>query len=250
MPRTEKLRGWPVLLIILWLLILLSMPFIERSCGERVFYISVVLSVLIQAFLVLLILICTVGIQRTAIIAGQVILLTLLIEAIGVATGLPFGDYSYTNRLQPQLLGVPLLIPFAWLMMLPPSWAVARRLSGSRSSVKFIVLSGIAFTAWDLFLDPQMVKWGLWNWERPGGYFGIPWVNLAGWFLTSALITVIVHPTALPDRPLFVIYSLTWLMETLGLMLFWNLKGPALTGFVVMGGLVLSSYYFRLRETR
>ena len=40
-------------------------------------------------------------------------------EAIGSKTGFPFGAYHYTDRLQPQLLGVPLLIPLAWLMMLP-----------------------------------------------------------------------------------------------------------------------------------
>ncbi|RMF48927.1 MAG: carotenoid biosynthesis protein, partial [Chloroflexota bacterium] len=54
-----------------------------------------------------------------------VILLGWAVEWIGHQTGFPFGFYSYTERLQPQLGGVPLLIPLAWLMMLPPAWAVA-----------------------------------------------------------------------------------------------------------------------------
>ena len=97
--------------------------------------------------------------------AVKIIILTWAIEAIGTATGFPFGSYSYTDHLQPQLLGVPLFIPLAWMMMLPPSWAVAQRLSSSKGKLVFLVLGALAFTAWDLFLDPQMVKWGLWVWD-------------------------------------------------------------------------------------
>src|SRR5262249_37089207 len=33
------------------------------------------------------------------------------VEAIGVATGFPFGTYDYSGQLGPKLLGVPLIIP-------------------------------------------------------------------------------------------------------------------------------------------
>ena len=41
----------------------------------------------------------------------------LLVEAVGVATGVPFGRYEYTGTLGPQLLGVPLVVPLAWSWM-------------------------------------------------------------------------------------------------------------------------------------
>ena len=238
------LWGWPLLLIILWVIVLLSMPFVERAWGEKAFIRSVTLSVLLQSAIVLLMLSRAVGISGTAIVAGKIIILTWAIEAIGVAKGVPFGAYSYTDRLQPQIAGVPVIIPLAWLMMLPPSWAVARSMGAGRSGIRFVILSALAFTAWDLFLDPQMVQWGLWSWERPGTYFGIPLVNFAGWILAAALITSLVRPVILPQRPLLLIYSLTWLTETAGLIIFWNLRGPALSGFVGMGFFVALAYYF------
>ena len=171
-------------------------------------------------------------------------------EAVGSKTGFPFGAYHYTDRLQPQLLGVPLLIPLAWLMMLPPAWAVAQRITRRSTGLLFVAVSALAFTAWDLFLDPQMVNWGLWVWDQPGQYFGIPLVNYAGWFLVSALITVLARPSALPTRPLFVIYALTWLIETMGLILFWGMYGPAAAGFIGMGLFVAAAGPLTLKNRR
>ncbi len=87
-----------------------------------------------------------------------------------------------------------------------------------------------------------MVAWGFWVWEQPGGYFGIPWVNFAGWLFASALITAIIRPRPLPVGPLLIIYLITWLLETIGLFFFWGLPGPAVVGFVAMGGVLLLAY--------
>lgn len=83
-----------------------------------------------------------------------------------------------------------------------------------------------------------MAAWGLWVWENPKGYFGIPWSNYIGWLLASALITALVRPQNLPVYPLLLIYTITWALETIGLIFFWGLPGPALVGFVAMGSLV------------
>ena len=63
----------------------------------------------------------------------------------------------------------------------------------------------------------------------------MPLSNFAGWLLVSGLITVLVRPPALPAKPLLVIYTLTWLIETVGQIVFWRLHGPAPWGFVAMG---------------
>ena len=61
----------------------------------------------------------------------------------------------------PTLLGVPFLVPLAWLMMAWPSWVLADRLArpvrpaGARS-VRIAVAAAV-FAAWDVVLDPQMV---------------------------------------------------------------------------------------------
>ncbi len=241
-PPSERIFPLPILLITIWLAVMISMPFIERHIGRRAFIYSINLSVLIQSFIVVIFLIRSLGIFKVAVISTQILFLTWLIEAIGVYTGFPFGSYQYTNRLQPQILNVPLLIPFAWLMMLPPSWAIAYRITNGNYGIKFILISGMAFTVWDLFLDPQMIRWGLWKWNTHGLYFGVPLSNFLGWFVSAVLITIIIRPQKIPIRPLFLIYSLTWLMETFGLLKFWRLTIPAFMGFIGMGIFAVSAY--------
>jgi putative membrane protein len=105
-----------------------------------------------------------------------------------------------------------------------------------------VVVSALAFTAWDLFLDPQMVDWGLWVWARPGAYFGIPLANYAGWLLISALITTLARPPILSSWPFLIIYALTWLIESVGQVVFWQLHGPAVCGFIGMGAFVVLAW--------
>ena len=42
---------------------------------------------------------------------------------------------------------LPLLVPLAWLMMLPPAWAVSQRITGRVSGVAFVAVSALAFTS-------------------------------------------------------------------------------------------------------
>jgi putative membrane protein len=222
-------------LLLAWLTALALMPVAQWSAGHLGLTAGVFLGVLLQASLVVVYLAQTAGARRAALTAAAVVAVALACEVLGLRTGFPFGAYHYTEALQPQLAGVPVLIPFAWLMMLPPAWAVAQRVTGRRSGFAFVAVSALAFSAWDLFLDPQMVRWGLWVWDAPGFYFGVPLSNFVGWLLVSALITVLVRPPALPAKPLLVIYTLTWLVETVGQVVFWRLYGPAPWGFLAMG---------------
>ena len=173
---------------------------------------------------------------------------TLFVEWLGSTTGFPFGSYRYTRLMQPQLANVPVLIPLAWFMMLPCAWAVASQIQlqlpfkWRQSRWLRPLLAGLAFTAWDLLLDPQMVAWGLWTWDNPGGYFGIPWSNYAGWLGTAVLLTALIRPGKLPIKPLLIIYSVTWFLETFGLLFFWGLATPALAGGAVMGLFVWLSW--------
>ncbi len=276
LPRISAQERLVYGLVVVWILTMISVPIVRWTLGDAALPTAVSLGVLMQVIAVCVVLISAWGIRRALTTIGVIVALAWLTEFIGHTTGFPFGSYDYTPRLQPQLGGVPLLIPLAWLMMLPPAWAIANIInltpktrqpvgtpfmasavhltkhSGRDKSrpygslwvrLRFIVVTALAFTAWDLFLDPQMVAWDLWRWEVPGAYFGIPLVNFAGWLLASALITFAASLIApirdLPARPLVIIYVITWLLETGGLAIFWGLPGPALVGFVAMGGMLL-----------
>lgn len=130
------------------------------------------------------------GIAWAARLYAATAAIGLAVEALGTATGFPFGAYDYGQRLGPMLLDVPLLIPLAWCMAAYPMLLMARVLADVRWRV---VLAGAwTITAWDLFLDPQMVGEGHWAFVDPTpalpGSPGIPLTNYAGWFATGLLI--------------------------------------------------------------
>ncbi|MBX3001713.1 MAG: carotenoid biosynthesis protein [Caldilineaceae bacterium] len=230
-------------LYIIWLLFMIMVPHILRLGTDQALIWGLNAAVILQTATVLAVIWPHWGATATLRAAVIVAILSWGMEALGSSTGFPFGSYDYTDRLQPHLFHVPLLIPLAWLMMLAPSWAIADSLAGRRSGLLFALVSGLATTAWDLFLDPQMVAWNLWVWAHPGGYFGIPWVNYAGWIFTGALITLVVRPRRLPILPMLLIYATTWLLESIGLAFFFNLPGPALAGFLGMGIFVVAAVW-------
>lgn len=185
-------------------------------------------------------------------VGSLILVVSWAAEVIGSRIGVIFGEYSYTVLLQPQILGVPLQIPLGWLMMMPPSWAVAgettRWIKAPWKNPAFVVISALAMTAWDLFLDPMMVTWGMWVWHHPGIYFGIPLINYLGWLLVAALITTLIRPAKLPHTPLMIIYTAIWLLKSAGLGIFWGLTGPAIIGCVVMGGFTISAWYTLIKR--
>jgi uncharacterized membrane protein len=124
-----------------------------------------------------------------------VVCTSLAVEAVGLATGFPYGGYRYGDVLGPRLLGVPFLVPLAWLMMAWPSWVLAARLA--RRPVVRVVVAAAVFAGWDVVLDPQMVQAGYWTWThpRPGlpGIDTVPLTNLAGWLLAGLLLMTLLE---------------------------------------------------------
>ncbi|MGC4864255.1 carotenoid biosynthesis protein [Micromonospora sp. DT53] len=183
------------------------------------------------------------------------------IEAIGVATGVPFGSYDYSGELGPKLAGVPLIIPLAWTWMAWPAWLAAVRLTGGNATtaadsattaggsgptvgrwVVRIALATVGLAAWDLFLDPQMVAEGYWVWRdaTPAlpGLAGIPVSNYLGWLLFAVLLMSALRPLAGPaaehtdrrDHPMVALYLWTYFSSILAHAVFLDLSASALWG--------------------
>jgi putative membrane protein len=172
----------------------------------------------------------------------------LLAEAVGLATGLPFGEYRYGDTLGPAVLGVPLIVPAAWTMMAYPSLVVGRRLASAAgrtaSRVAVTVLGAWALATWDVFLDPQMVEAGHWWWldPRPSlpGVPGIPVSNFAGWLvvavlLTAALDRVVPRAPDADDRLPLLLWLWTFLSSTMAAAVFFGRPSVALVGGLLMG---------------
>jgi putative membrane protein len=192
----------------------------------------------------------------------------LAVEALGVATGFPFGPYAYSAELGPRLLAVPLVIPLAWTWMAWPAWLVAGRLVTGRlvtgrlvtgrlvtgrlvtgrlvTGAFRVALAGLGLAAWDLFLDPQMVAAGYWTWRDPRpalpGVPDIPLSNYLGWLVVAvALMAVLASvPDAglLPagaDAPMYALYLWTYASGVLAHAVFLHLPASAAWGGLGMG---------------
>lgn len=231
-----------LVLLAAWALVFICVPILRWNFGEDGLTLGITLGVVAQVIVVAFVTARAWGVRRTLATFALVVALGWGVEFIGHTTGFPFGSYDYTPRFQPQLGGVPLLIPLAWLMMLPPAWALATLITGKWRGAVFVVVSAIALTAWDFFLDPQMVTWGAWRFDDPGvgTYVGIiPWSNFVGWLLAASLITLAARPTRLPAAPMLTIYAITWALHLIGQLAFWGLPASGIIGGIVMGAVLL-----------
>ena len=99
-----------------WLLTMIFIPILGWIWGEAGLQTGMISAVFLQVTTVSLVLLNTWKQRRLVVASLAVVVFAWAAEALGSATGFPFGGYEYTAALQPQLAGVPLLIPFAWLM--------------------------------------------------------------------------------------------------------------------------------------
>jgi putative membrane protein len=127
---------------------------------------------------------------------GAIFLASFLSEFIGTGYGIPFGGYEYTSLLGFKLGGrVPAVIPVSWFLMALPSWVIAHRFFPGRGNLWIrVFLGGYLLTAWDLVLDPAMSHLTpYWVWAESGPFYGMPWINLAGWMGTGAVLMLILE---------------------------------------------------------
>jgi putative membrane protein len=183
------------------------------------------------------------GWSRALRLLALVFGVSLLFESLGVATGLIYGPYHYTDKLGPLFLGlVPYLIPVAWFMMSYPSFVIADWLVplGWKHWQRLLCVAavgGLVMTAWDLIMDPIMVSGGHWIWDVQGSYFGIPLQNFWGWWLTVfttyALYVWISGRGARPARAGFDLLALaSYLVTALGLVIASHLSGAGALGLI------------------
>jgi uncharacterized membrane protein len=189
------------------------------------------------------------GWRAAATLVGTATVGGFLVEAIGVATGFPFGSYAYSGELGPKVLGVPLIIPLAWTWMAWPAWLAALRLA--RPLWARVALAAAGLAAWDLFLDPQMVAEGYWRWLDPTpalpGVPGIPIGNYLGWLGFALLLMTAIALAGGPrirsstgdDKPVLALWFWTYASSVLAHAVFLDLPASALWGGVVMGAVVL-----------
>ena len=151
-----------------------------------------------------------VGWRRSLLLMAAGSLISLSAELTGTSTGLPFGPYSYTSLLGWRVGGlVPFPIPLSWFYMVYASLAILGRLLPARDELRtrltWGALGGLVLTAWDVSMDPAMSHaTAHWLWHTSGTFYGMPFLNWFGWWLTGSIVAFamvsIVRPSEFAAR--------------------------------------------------
>lgn len=148
-----------------------------------------------------------IGVQRALIVFAASFIISLSSELTGTSTGYPFGVYGYSQQLGYLIAGlVPFNIPTSWFYMLMASLAICGRVlpatDDNRSRWWWALVAAFVLTAWDVSMDPAMVKTYHWFWHVPDlsdrsalvqfvgtpFFFGMPLTNWLGWLLTGIIV--------------------------------------------------------------
>jgi putative membrane protein len=138
-------------------------------------------------------------------------------------------------------------------MALPARETAHAALAGRSNPLTRIVGGAAALTAWDLFLDPQMVGEGYWRWARPGAYRGIPVTNFVGWFTAGLGVVALLEIVLPPDEPaadLVAQYGVVAALETVGFAAFFRDRVVAIVGGLGMLPVVVAGTTQMMRRRR
>jgi len=141
------------------------------------------------------------------------VILTLIIEILGVRTGLIFGQYEYGSVFRLTVAGVPWVIGWNWVLVILGALTIARTsylLTLSRvifpaaglealdkaskqpwfwflQHLDIAFLAGLLAVLFDIALEPVAIKFDYWRW--PGNI--VPLQNYAAWFCITFVFSII-----------------------------------------------------------
>jgi putative membrane protein len=125
--------------------------------------------------------------KRFLVLSSIVFLIGFSVEAIGVATGILFGSYSYGDLFGFKVFETPILIGFNWLFLSLSTHGVVQYFT--KKPLFLIIIPALLMTGLDFFIEPVAMKLGFWGWENNI----IPVQNYVMWFATSAVIHGIIY---------------------------------------------------------
>ena len=128
----------------------------------------------------------------------------------------------------------------------------ARVIARSVSRRWTVPLAAAGLTAWDLFLDPQMVGEGYWVWESADpavpGIPGIPAQNYAGWLLSTLVLMTMLNRLPRTQVDLVVprvLYGWMWIGGIIANAFFLDRPAVALVGGIGMAVLGIPALWAR-----
>ena len=113
-------------------------------------------------------------------------ILGYLIEVVGVASGVLFGEYQYGNPLGWKLFDVPLIIGVNWFILSFSSLGIVGRFISNK--VFKVVLASLLMMFLDVLIEPVAINLDFWTWAK----VDVPFQNYVMWFFSAIFINSIV----------------------------------------------------------
>lgn len=132
--------------------------------------------------------------RRAALGVGALCAYTYAVEFVGVLTGYPYGAFEYGVDLGPMIGGqVPAALPLFFIPLVVNAYLLCLlSLGGLAGRARFRVpVVIVAVIGLDLALDPAAVSLGFWSYDGGGAYYGVPWLNYAGWVLSATVAVAV-----------------------------------------------------------
>lgn len=158
-------------------------------------YVIKLTTLVIAIMTTLVVLFWDVAYRRRLVLSLIAIITGIIVELIGVNTGLLFGDYQYGTIMGYKIAGVPLLIGATWLLVTVSAWQIVS-FSSLKSYQKILIAGGLV-VMFDLLLEQFATAFGLWVWDN--GI--IPLLNYASWFFVSVFLFVIYRKYSKQGNP-------------------------------------------------
>lgn len=129
--------------------------------------------------------------KKSLIIFSVIFISGFLIEAVGVRSGMIFGNYSYGTGLGLKLLDTPLMIGINWLLLVYCTSVIVN--SFPVNDVFKIISASLLMVVYDVLLEQTAPILDMWEFE--GGY--APVQNYLSWFIISVTFLVFLKLTGI-----------------------------------------------------
>lgn len=128
---------------------------------------------------------------KTSVLFTSIFLVSWIIEAIGVKTGLLFGTYSYGRGLGFKILETPLIIGINWALLVYCTASVTDKLN--TGPVVKVLTASLLMVIYDFFMEQVAPRMDMWTFE--GG--PAPFRNYLSWFLLALIFHSSLRLTAI-----------------------------------------------------
>ena len=119
------------------------------------------------------------GTNKQAIVFLIIAVAGFFIEAIGVNTGLIFGNYVYKTTLGWKFLETPLIIGVNWILL---TCSVVYSIENKiKSNLGIAFVSACLLVLLDILIEPVAIQYNFWSWNETI----VPIKNYIAWFIIS-----------------------------------------------------------------